>query len=173
MDLLPTYTCPTCGELHNDWPALAFSSPLHYDELNDHDKENTATLDSDFCVIEDGETTDRFIRCTLSQTINDHCEDLQYGLWVSLSEKSFQDYEDNYNNENHEVSYFGWLCNNIPGYGSTLSIPTTVYTQKGNSRPEIVPHNDFDHAFVKDYYNGISKEEAEKRIKEMIDLTNH
>lgn len=65
MSLLPTYICPSCGELHNDWPALAFSSPLHYDELNDHDKENIATLDSDFCVIEDGETTDRFIRCTL------------------------------------------------------------------------------------------------------------
>jgi hypothetical protein len=173
MNLLPTHTCPSCGELHHDWPALAFSSPFHYNELNDHEKKTTATLDSDFCVIEDGETTDKFIRCTLSQTVNDHCEDLQYGLWVSLSEKSFQDYEDNYNNENHEVTYFGWLCSSIPGYEDTLSIPTTVYTQVGNNRPEIVPHEDFDHPFVKDYYAGISKDEAERRIREMIESTNN
>ncbi|WP_025145293.1 DUF2199 domain-containing protein [Pedobacter jeongneungensis] len=172
MSQLSTYTCHTCGEIHHDWPALAFSSPLHYDNLNDQDKETIATLSSDFCTIEDGETVDRFIRCTLSQLVNDHCEDLQYGLWVSLSEKSFKDYKDNFNNENHEVTYFGWLCNNVPGYQSTLSIPTTVYTQTDNNRPLIVPHEDFDHPFVKDYYGGITKHEAEKRINEMIGLIN-
>jgi len=31
-----------------------------------------------------------------------------------------------------------------------------------------VPHEDFDHPFVYDYYNGISKEEAERRIHEML-----
>jgi hypothetical protein len=41
-------------------------------------------------------------------------------------------------------------------------------TKKGNGRPEVFPHEDFDHPFVKDYYNGISKKEAENRINKMI-----
>ena len=42
------------------------------------------------------------------------------------------------------------------------------FTRAGNNRPDIVPHQDFDHPFVNDYYNGITKTEAERRIKEML-----
>ena len=102
------------------------------------------------------------------QKVNDHCEDLEYGLWVSLSEKSFEDYLANFDNENHETQYFGWLSNYISQYQFSNSIPTTVVTKSGNDRPEIFPHQDFDHPFVKDYYEGITKEEAEKRIQGML-----
>jgi hypothetical protein len=86
-----------------------------------------------------------------------------------LSEKSFREYSDNFNNENHETKYFGWLSNNLSDYNfSEASIPTTVFTKKGNNRPEIAPHQDFDHPFVYDYYNGITKTEAERRIREML-----
>jgi hypothetical protein len=88
-----------------------------------------------------------------------------------LSDKSFQDYSDNFNNENHETKYFGWLSNNLPDYDfSEGGIPTTVFTRTGNSRPYIVPHEDFDHPFVHDYYDGITKTEAERRIKEMLKI---
>ncbi len=165
------YTCECCGETHENWPALTFISPGNYDCLSPYDKENIAELKSDTCIIEYPNQIDRFIRCTLTQMVNDHCEDLEYGLWVSLSEKSFQDYIENFDNENHEVEYFGWLCNDIPEYRFTESIPTTVITKKGNQRPEIFPHESFDHPFVKDYYNGISKKEAETRIKTMLRKT--
>lgn len=66
------------------------------------------------------------------------------------------------------TSYFGWLSNQLPDYDDMTKIPTTVYTKTGNDRPEIIPHNDFDHQFVRDYYNGITKQEAERRIKEML-----
>lgn len=112
--------------------------------------------------------TDRFIRCTLTQKVIDSCQDLDYGLWVSLSEKSFDDYAENFDSEEHEVAYFGWLSNMIPGYEFTESIPTSVYTRAGNQRPEIIPHKDFDHPFVRDYYGGITKEEAERRIDAMM-----
>jgi len=87
-------------------------------------------------------------------------------------EEIFQIYSDNYKNNNHEVMYFGWLCNELPDYLNTINIPTTVFTKKENERPEIVPHDDFDHPFVKDYYEGITKEEAEVRIQKMINLIN-
>jgi hypothetical protein len=163
------YKCSCCGEDHEEWPALSYISPASYNALSDSDKKELGDLSNDFCTIRHPEQTHRFIRCTLTQKVTDHCEDLEYGLWVSLSEKSFQDYRDNYNNENHETGYFGWLSNNLPDYNFDKSIPTNVFTRTGNQRPEIVPHNEFDHPFVYDYYNGITKAEAERRIKAMMD----
>ena len=98
-----------------------------------------------------------------------HCEAVEYGLGVALSDKRFEDYSETCNSENHETKYFGWLSNYLPDYENTTNIPTTVYTKKGNSRPEIIPNNDFEHQFVNDYHNGITKEEAERRIKKMLD----
>lgn len=165
------YICECCGKEYEEWPALAFSSPLHYNTLSGEDKKTIGELNSDFCSIHHPDQTDRFIRGVLFQKVNYHCENLQYGLWVSFSEKSFQDYKDNFENKEHEASYFGWLCNDIPGYNFEESIPTSVHTQKDGDRPEIVPHKDFDHPFVRDYYNGISKEEAENRMKVMLEKT--
>ncbi|WP_276482647.1 DUF2199 domain-containing protein [Paraflavitalea pollutisoli] len=164
------FTCSCCGKEHAEWPALTFIAPDYYAQLSQEDKDTMAEIDSDFCVITHPDQTDRFIRVTLTQKVIDHCQDLQYGLWVSLSENSFDDYSANYNNENHETCYFGWLCNRISGYelGEGGSIPTSVYTKTGNQRPEIVPHDDFDHPFVHDYYNGITREEAERRIQHML-----
>ncbi|RKS23216.1 hypothetical protein CLV94_2121 [Flavobacterium endophyticum] len=167
------YICDCCGKECEDWPALAFSSPLYYDILPKKDKKEIAELSSDFCSIHHADQTDRFVRGVLFQKVNNHCEDLHYGLWVSFSEKSYQDYKDNFDNKEHEGSYFGWLCNDIPDYDFEESIPTSVYTRKGGDRPEIVPHKDFDHPFVRDYYNGVSKEEAENRIKAMLEKTTN
>ena len=162
------FKCPVCGQMHSEWPALTFKSPANYDFLSAQEKSELGRLDSDFCEIHYEDQIDRFIRVTLTQKVNDICENLDYGLWVSLSEKSYSDYQENFDSENHETSYFGWLCSNIPEYESTLSIPCDVITKTGNSRPEIFPHKDFDHPFVKDYYNGITKKEAEQRITKMM-----
>ena len=168
MDNTIKFICDSCGKEHESWPALAFISPDNYNCLSDEDKREIGEIDSDLCTINYSDQIDRFIRCVMIQKVNDHCENLDYGLWVSLSEKSFQDYTENFDNENHEAKYFGWLCNDIKGYNFTESIPTTVFVTKGNNRPEIFPHQDFDHPFVKDYYEGITKIEAEKRIQEML-----
>lgn len=164
----PQYKCESCGKVHEDWPSLAYNEPSYYSMLDENEKKDKAKLSSDFCVIIDEKQTDRFIRGTLFQKVNDECQELHYGPWISLSEKSFEDYRDNYHNENHEVVYFGWLSNNLEGYTDTLSVPCDVVTKKGNARPEIIPHGSFDHELVVDYYNGISKTEAEFRIDSMI-----
>ena len=158
------YTCAVCGKQHNDWPALAFDSPYYYHNLPAAEKGAIAELSADLCVITHKDRTDRFIRCTLTQKVNDSCQDLDYGVWVSLSEKSFNDYQANFDNKNHETAYFGYLCNDIPGYESTLSIPTSVETRVGGQRPNIIPDPAFDNQLVKDFYSGISIREAEERI---------
>ncbi|CAL2058493.1 DUF2199 domain-containing protein [Tenacibaculum sp. 190524A05c] len=162
------FTCSQCGEVHSEWPALAYNSPSSYYNLSENEKINIAKINDDFCEIEYDSQTDRFIRVILIQKVNDFDQNLEYGLWVSLSEKSYTDYQANFNNSNHENSYFGWLSNYLPDYEFSESIPMTVFAQKGNNRPEIVPHSEFNHPFVEDYYNGISKKEAERRIHQMI-----
>lgn len=163
------YTCSNCGQVHDEWPALAFDSPTSYNVLPESMKDEIGELTRDFCIVRHPDQTDRFIRGTLTIKVVDHCEDLEYGIWVSLSEKSFQDYSDNFKNPDHEAKYFGWLSNDIPEYEvSDASIPTTVFTRKGGLRPEIVPHEDFDHPLVRDYYEGITKAEAERRIEDML-----
>jgi hypothetical protein len=162
------FKCYECGNVHSEWPALAFKSPANYDFLSDKEKTELGKLESDFCEIKYEDQVDRFIRVTLTQKVKDACESLEYGLWVSLSEKNYLDYKENYNNPNHETGYFGWLCSNISEYGDTSSIPCDVMTKSGNDRPEIIPHEDFEHPFVRDYYSGILKTEAENRINEMI-----
>ncbi|MCH2197353.1 MAG: DUF2199 domain-containing protein [Flavobacteriales bacterium] len=162
------FHCTECGIAHSDWPSLAFKSPANYDCLTEQDKSELGTLNSDFCEIRHDGQVDRFIRVTLTQKVNDNCQNLDYGLWVSLIENSYLDYKSNFDNEDHETGYFGWLCNNIPEYGDTMSIPCDVMTKKGNSRPEIFPHQNFDHPFVRDYYDGISQKEAKKRIDETM-----
>jgi hypothetical protein len=103
--------------------------------------------------------------------VNNHCENLDYGLWVSLSEKSYLEYKEHFKKDGEEKVYFGWLCNDINGYDFPESIPMNVVTRNDGWRPELFPHENFDHSFVKDYYNGISKIEAERRISEMLGNT--
>ncbi|MCA6451561.1 MAG: DUF2199 domain-containing protein [Chitinophagaceae bacterium] len=173
MDDKTKYTCTNCGDVHDEWPALAFDSPTSYNVLPENIKEKIGELTSDFCIVRHPEQTDRFIRGTLTIKVNDYCEDLEYGLWVSLSEKSFQDYTANFGNINHEAKYFGWLSNDIPEYEIPEGgIPTTVFTRKDGSRPEIIPHEDFNHQLVRDYYEGITTDEAESRIQAMLKIVN-
>ncbi len=163
------YKCSICGEIHDDYPVLAYESPDSFFWLTDEEKEVFKTfLDSNFCTIDYPDQVDRFIRVVLKQKIIDSDLTLDYGVWVSLSEKSYDDYSLNFNNQNHQTFYFGWLSSSIPEYTFDESIPTDVKTKIGNERPEIFPHSDFDHPFTSDYYNGITKEEAERRIHNML-----
>lgn len=160
------YICPECGQEHEEWPAWAFKTPTSYYKLSDSEKETIAEISDDFCIITYPEQTDRFIRAVLFQRITDNCQTLDYGVWVSLSEKSFNDYNNRFNeHENREAVYFGYL-NTIPsGHEHELHIKTNVVVSNNDKRPEVIPHKDQIHIpFVKEYYEGITTEEALKRI---------
>ncbi len=162
--------CNCCEKVHEEWPALTFIFPDHYNSLSDLDRRKTTEIDGDFCKINNENEISLYIRCTLTQKVTNHCEDLEYGLWVSLSEKSFEDYKQNFKIETDEKVYFGWLSNDLNDYEFTESIPMDVFTRNNGQRPKLIPHKSFEHKFVKDYYNGIDKIEAEKRISNMLNI---
>lgn len=161
------YICECCGEEKKDWPAIAYNAPIFYHDLTEEEIEN-AELTSDLCIIKDTEYTHRFIRAVMVQEVADSCQDLEYGIWVSLSEKSFDEYVENYDNKEFEAEYFGWLSNYLPDYDFEESIPTTVVVNNNVGRPFVFPHQSHDHPFVHDFYNGISLEEAEKRMNMIL-----
>ena len=163
-----SFNCSKCGKHHEAWPALAYDSPDHYALLSQEEQGAIAKLTDDFCVITYPDETDRFVRGVLFQKVNDHCETLDYGLWVSLSEKSFLDYQAHFTDDNYEAVYFGWICNTLEGHDYCLGIPTNVILKGDGKRPEIVPHSDHEHPFVYEYYNGISRREAINRIDSML-----
>ena len=103
----------------------------------------------------------------MNQQVIDNCELLSYGLWVSLSEQSYEEYRTNFDNPIHEASYFGWLSNTIRAYDNTLSIPMTITTQ-GDQRPYAIPHQGFEHPFVHDFYQGINTLEAQRRVDRLL-----
>ncbi len=156
------------------WPAITFNTPDSYESLSEEDKQKyVKELSEDFCIIEYEEQTDYFIRAVMFQKVIDHSEDLHYGIWVSLSEKSFDNYNENFISENQEGSYFGYLCNQIPEYDYKAAIKTNVVLAKDRQRPQVIPHRDqMENEFVRDYYTGISKSEAEKRIAKVISNTS-
>ncbi len=87
---------------------------------------------------------------------------------MSLSEKSFKDYVDNYDKTDYEATYFGFLSNNLTGYENTLSIKSNVVL-RGQNRPEVIPHKDqLEIDFVKDYYERIDKEAVDERINQIL-----
>ncbi|MGC5744063.1 DUF2199 domain-containing protein [Chryseobacterium sp. NFX27] len=157
------YTCECCGKEMEDWPAIAYNSPSIYHQLTDEELEN-AELSSDSCIIKYPDETNYFIRAVLVQEVPDSCQDLEYGVWVSLSEKSFNEYVENYDNKEFESEFFGWLSNYLPDYDFEESIPTTVVVNNSIGRPFIFPHQSYEHPFIHDFYNGISQEQAERRM---------
>lgn len=161
------YICQCCGEEKEDWPAIAYSYHNFYSCLSEEELKNTE-LSSDLCVIKEEQDTHRFIRTVLVQKVVDDCRDLDYGIWVSLSEKNFNEYVENYDNKEFEAEYFGWLSTYLPGYDFRESVPTTVIVNNSIGRPFVYPHQSYDHPFVDDFYNGITKEEAEKRINRIL-----
>ncbi|MBV8325687.1 DUF2199 domain-containing protein [Chryseobacterium sp.] len=163
------YTCECCGEEKEDWPALAYNAPDFYYNLSDEELK-TAILNSDLCIVENPESSHRFIRAVLIQEVHNDCRNLDYGIWVSLSEKNFTEYVDNYHNKEFKAEYFGWLNTYFPDYDFSESIPTTVVVDNSIGRPFVFPHQSFEHPFVEDFYNGISVEEAEKRIKRVLNV---
>jgi hypothetical protein len=159
------FRCSSCGKIHEELPALGFNTPFHYDILSENDKKEIAEVSDDFCVIHHPDQTDRFIRTVLTLQINDACENLDYGIWVSLSKESYDDYESNYKKDTGEKIYFGMICNKIPGYEeSTIGLHVNVITRNGGIRPEIIPHQ-MEHELIRDWENGIVLKEALYRIE--------
>jgi hypothetical protein len=93
-----------------------------------------------------------------------------YGVWSSLSKKSFERLLELWDDPRRmeEPPYFGWLSNSIPGYPETLNLKVDVITRALDARPAIELH-DADHPLVIEQRHGITMD----RVREIAEQNMH
>lgn len=126
-------------------------------EAYDPGSSQKAELTDDFCRIEheDGDI-DRAIRCVLNIRVPDIDEYFAFGVWMSVSEKSWDIYSAGFKSGTYEVTgCFGYLFNSLPFPQSTLLLHGNVTFGEGNQRPVVWLH-DADHPLVHSQRNGVS-----------------
>lgn len=155
-----SFQCTTCGQVHEGSPSFAFDAPAPYLEQSEEVRE-AGSLSSDLCTYEDEDGMHYFIRVCLEVPIHGVSEPFLWGVWVSLSETSFERYVETYDAPDINDCYFGWLCNYLPYYPNTYAMETQVHPRNGNTRPYI-ELDDSDHLLAVHFRQGISIERAQE-----------
>jgi hypothetical protein len=161
------FKCRTCDEWHEGLPSPGWDYPVQYLAVPVEDRPNRAQLTADTCVI-DGEQF--FVRANLPIHVHDSDEILTWGIWVSLSNDSFERFRQLLNDEGRlgGESFFGWLCAAIPGYPDTQLLKTYVHIQPWPNRP-LVELEPTDHPLAVDYRKGISAVRALELVQPFVD----
>lgn len=154
------FECAICGELHEGSPSFAFRAPDTYLE-QPKEVQDAGELGTDLCRYEDEDGMHYFIRVCLEVPIHGVSQPFLWGVWVSLSKKSFDRYVETYDKPDTSDRYFGWLCNYLPYYENTFALKTQVHPREGGTRPYIELENS-GHPLCSDYHNGISIERAQE-----------
>ena len=164
MAAIFAFNCACCGRLHEGSPNIAYSSPWHYSQLTEEERTSIAKIGTDLCKITHADVTDYFVRCILEIPIEGVAEPFTWGVWSSLSESSFRRYVETYEAPVDGEVFFGWLCNRLPCYPDTISLPADIHVQLGGTRPKLRLHlgKADDHPLVMDQLNGISIARAQE-----------
>ncbi len=151
-------------EQGNTMPTLSAPAPDHYLMLDEIQKEDVI-LESDHCIISHPDHSDCFIRTYLIQKLSDSSEILEYGVWVSISKENLIKY---LKGTIGEKIFAGYLCTQVSPYQDVYQIRMNVIVSDQDQVPESVPQEyQADVPFVRDYYEGITKQEAIDRVKKI------
>lgn len=157
-----------CGEEHDGLPHdWAFTEPAYWTGRHSDDDD----LTEDLCRwTDDAGEPSYFIRGVLTIPVVDAGDDLRYGVWSSLSERSFNRVLELWDDpaRGHEEPYFGWLSNSLPGYPETLNLALDVVTGDVDHRPQLVLH-ETDHPLVHEQRRGVTS----ARVREIAELNLH
>lgn len=164
------FTCKTCGERH-DASKISFGAqaPISWNVISDEERA-ASELGDEQCVIHADEQTMFFVRACLEIPIKGCEKTFTWGVWVSLSEKSFLEMSEHwYDPDRIKLGpYFGWLCTYIPEYPNTGSLKTLVHQRPVGERPLVVLE-ETDHPLSVDQHQGIDP----ARMQEIIGKVLH
>ncbi|HAS8631743.1 TPA: DUF2199 domain-containing protein [Vibrio vulnificus] len=160
MSSIFAFKCSSCEEIHEGSPSFGFRAPDPYLEQPE-EVQNEGKLGSDLCYYKDEDGYHYFIRVILEIPIIGVEEPFMWGVWVSLSESSYNHYVEMYEQPDINRTYFGWLCNYLPYYETTYALATDVHPRLDGARPFIVLH-ETDHELHEDFMKGIEISKAQK-----------
>lgn len=148
--------CKICGKAHDELPALGFNIPDYANLVSEDQREQRVKIDDELCAVDEEFF---FIRTSLSIPIHAYKDDLNFSVWVSLSQEHFMSYIENF--DSPEIGpYFGWFANEFNFKEQlTLNMKTTVHFQSGGLRP-LIKLKESDHPFAVAQKNGVSLDEA-------------
>lgn len=155
------WTCRCCGKQFNTLPLdFASTAPDHWFEIPERERDDRTKLDSDLCMID---RRDFFVRGCLEIPIVGHDDHFTWGVWVSVSKESFRRVVDLWDAPviENEPPRFGWLCNEISIYPTTLSLKTNLHLRVGGRRPSI-ELEPTDHPLAVEQRQGISIKRVEE-----------
>lgn len=144
--------------------------PDPYATLSETQREAMGQINSDFCIITHDEGTDYFIRTILEIPIHGVEMPFTWGVWVSLSEKSYDRYTETYKSPVEGDVFFGWLCNSLPAYPYQAARAADVVVQLDGQRPKLILHvgDGEDDPLVMDQVRGISVARAQEIAERVL-----
>jgi hypothetical protein len=151
------WICQCCGVEQVGLPmAMAYKEPHNWLGTESEVKEKSF-LNEDFCIInhKDGQV-ERYIRCVLPCNVINLDETFEFGVWMSVSERSMKLYEAGFSSGKYdEPDCFGFLMHNLPGYNDTWALECTIVFESENQCPSVYL-NKSDHELYADQTEGIS-----------------
>ena len=145
--------CDTCGEVHDlSEMSVGANEPIFW-SYERHSGAEGCELTGDQCVIE-GRAF--YIRCCLEMPILDTPESFTWGVWTSLSESSFAEINERWDDDGRvDIGpHFGWFSSEIPGYPDTVNLKSMVHQRPPGQRP-LVELEDSDHPFARHFHDGV------------------
>jgi len=152
------FRCETCNDEH-DLADIAFGAdaPAQWDILTDAERDQSA-LTSDQCVIESSEGKYYFVRACLDIPILGADLFFTWGVWVSLSERSFLEIAERWTDPSRIIAgpYFGWLCTRLPDYPDSMYLRAMLHQRPVGQRPSIELEPS-DHPLARDQRFGVER----------------
>ena len=162
-----SFKCSQCDEIHEGLPlSFGADAPAAYYAIPEHQRAERAILSSDQCIIDD---THYFVRACLDIPIHGGTDVFRWGVWVSLSEQSFERMTELWETKGREfeLPYFGWLCTPLPIYPETTNLKTQVHTRPLGERPSI-ELEPTDHPLAVEQRTGISPARAREIAETLL-----
>lgn len=155
------FTCGSCGEVHAGLPTDFGSDAPSFDA----EARARATLTADTCVLDD----DRYVRACLEIPVVGGSGPLVYGVWVTLSQKSFEEFcrragdLDRYT----DGPYFGWFSSALPHWPDTINLKTRVHVRPPPLRA-VIELEPTDHPLAVAQREGITVERYRQIALELL-----
>ncbi len=163
-----TFICSRCGQVH-EGPPLAYGAdyPEAWAAVPEAQRRRRVVLSEEQCIID---KKDFYVRARLVIPVVDGPEPFEWGVWVSLGQKSFMRMAEVWSTPGRESEppYPGWLQTELPGYPPTLNLKGKVHTRPVGERPTL-ELDSIDHPLVAEQRRGITMQ----RVREIAELLLH
>lgn len=146
------FRCDRCGEIHEGVPAFGWDWPIQYLQVPEAERPARCRLDADACSIDD---RFHFVRGSLEVPVIGSATALAWGVWVSLSEERFRQWQAiPAGRQGTAGSFTGWLCSHIRVYPETLDLKARLHP-RADGRP-LVELEPTDHPLAVEQREGIT-----------------